>query len=120
MRPFLSLLEIRDLVSEEHISFVSNTPRVARQADGPPDGKRWLRGIPASEIVKLTGDPALPRALVFHDSFTATNLEPFLSEHFERGYYRWGYHFDRKLVESETPDIVIEERSGRSFLLTKP
>ena len=113
-RPFLNLLEIRDLLSEEYIRFVPNTSRIARQADGPPDGKRWLRGMPPSEIVKVTGDPALPRALVFHDSFTTINLELFLSEHFERVYYRWCYHFDRKLVESERPNIVIEERSGCS------
>ena len=99
-------------------------PRAAHAARGEHETEPD-RGALAHEYGSLgddqgTGKAELPRLLVFHDSFVANALEPFLSEHFERAYYRWSYKFDKRLVEAERPDIVIEERVGRAFLVTEP
>ena len=69
-----------------------------------------------------TGDPALPRAVMFHDSF-GVSLEPFLSEHFARIVYSsvsgdWRRNFDPQLVERERPQVVIQEIAER--LLVAP
>jgi hypothetical protein len=57
----------------------------------------------------------LPRAVVLHDSFVATYLEPFLSEHVEEVTYYWQTHIPLERVISHTPDIVIELRNERIF-----
>jgi hypothetical protein len=119
-RRFLQLLRIRGDLSEEYIALRPRSPRQARQESGGARSENWRRRIPLSSIVMETGNAALPSAVVFHDSFVTVALEPFLSELFERVHYRWTYDFDPQLVESERPDIVIEERVGRSFLITEP
>jgi hypothetical protein len=56
----------------------------------------------------------LPRAVMFRDSF-ASNLIPFLSEHFARIRYVWDYNFDHGLILRERPDVVIQEMVERSL-----
>jgi len=63
-------------------------------------------------IVTVIDDPALPRAVIFRDSFTS-QLVPFLSEHFSRAVYVWQNDFDANLVTEEHPDVVIQEIVGR-------
>jgi alginate O-acetyltransferase complex protein AlgJ len=62
-------------------------------------------------VTEIQGS-SLPRAVVFRDSF-ASRLVPFLSEHFSRAVYLWQNDFDPDVVESEHPDVVIEEIVGR-------
>jgi hypothetical protein len=38
---------------------------------------------------------------------------PFLSEHFSRAVYLWQNDFDATAVESEHPDVVLQEIVGR-------
>ena len=62
-------------------------------------------------VTEIAGSP-LPRAVIFRDSF-ASRLVPFLSEHFSRAVYLWQNDFDPEAVESEHPDVVIQEIVGR-------
>ena len=48
------------------------------------------------------------RLVVFRDSFAGA-LVPFLSLHFSRAVYVWQQPFDRGLIESERPNVVIQE-----------
>ncbi len=72
-----------------------------RYTSEPPEGYY--------ETIKETNDPALPKAIIFRDSFTI-NLMPFLDENFCRTDYvfdKWNYDFHKSLVEKEKPDLVI-------------
>jgi hypothetical protein len=62
-------------------------------------------------VTEIPGS-ALPRAVVFRDSFTSA-LAPFLSEHFSRVVYLWQNNFDADEVLKEHADVVIEEIVGR-------
>lgn len=63
-------------------------------------------------------DPALPRALVFHDSFFDGAMNDFLAESFSRTVFV--HHgrpdIERSLVEQERPDIVIHQMVERNLL----
>jgi alginate O-acetyltransferase complex protein AlgJ len=67
------------------------------------------------------GDPPLPRALVWHDSF-GIRLVPFLSEYFHRAAWvrspigAW----DPELVEREHPEIVVHEMAERYLMAPPP
>ena len=62
-------------------------------------------------VTEIPGS-ALPRAVIFRDSF-ASRLVPFLSEHFSRAVYLWQNDFDADIVEKEHADVVIQEIVGR-------
>jgi alginate O-acetyltransferase complex protein AlgJ len=62
-------------------------------------------------VTEIPGS-ALPRAVVFRDSF-ASALAPFLSEHFSRVVYLWQNDFDAEVVQKEYPDVVIQEIVAR-------
>lgn len=47
------------------------------------------------------------KVLVFHDSFTS-NLKKYLNASFGEMTFIWRHTFDKKLIESEQPDIVIQ------------
>ena len=59
-------------------------------------------------------DAALPRAVLFRDSFAA-HLIPFLAEHFERMLCIWDRNFDPAIVEHRTPRVVIQEFVERAL-----
>ena len=70
---------------------------------------------PTDELGRLVTeihDRSLPRAVIFRDSF-ASQLVPFLSEHFSRAVYLWQNDFDAEEVTKEHPDVVIQEIVGR-------
>ena len=70
-----------------------------------------------------TGNPKLPNAIVFHDSFW-WELLPFMGEAFDKGLYVWLTpqseselrFFDAELIEREKPDIVIDEFNERYLI----
>jgi hypothetical protein len=72
-----------------------------------------------ARVVTIHPNRALPRLVMFRDSF-ASALIPFLSEHFSRAVYLWQYNFDPAVVESEHPDVVIEEWVGRKLNVQWP
>jgi hypothetical protein len=69
-------------------------------------------------VTEIDGS-ALPRALVFRDSF-ASRLIPYLSERFSRAVYLWQKGFDAAAVEREHPDVVILEMVARHLVTDEP
>jgi alginate O-acetyltransferase complex protein AlgJ len=63
-------------------------------------------------LVVEVPDAALPRAVIFRDSFTV-GLAPFLSEHFSRAVFLWQNTFDADVVIREHADVVVQEIVGR-------
>lgn len=60
--------------------------------------------------------------VMFRDSF-ATELIPFLSEHFSRSVFIWDQHFNSDVILREQPQVVIHEvveRNLSSLLYTNP
>lgn len=57
-------------------------------------------------------DPALPRVVVFRDSFFDA-LVPYFSEHFSRAVYSRAFSIDYNLIEAEQPDVVVLEVAER-------
>ena len=99
---------LKRVLREQDLLLVPRRPRLARVVEpsgGQPDDEvgRLVTGIPGS---------TLPRAVILRDSF-ASQLAPFLSEHFSRAVYLWQNDFDAEVVEREHPDIVIQEIVGR-------
>ena len=86
--------------------------RVVEPAGAAPNAEegRLVTEIPGS---------ALPRAVIFRDSFV-TALVPFLSEHFSRAVYLWQDDFDAEAVVKEHADIVIQEIVGRHLYTFTP
>jgi hypothetical protein len=117
-RPFMSLIGLRSLLSEELVIIDPPAARTARVVfeRNPEVGLRNYPFAPRSVLIKETGRPELPSALVLHDSFMRVSLEPLLSEHFEIVAYFWAGAFPREDLMRERPDLVIEERSERFFL----
>jgi len=107
------LLSLSDVMPGERLTLVPRVPRRARLI--PTDGT-----LPPGSVAMLvteTGDPALPRAVMFHDSFAQT-LWPFLSEHFAHIAYSWQYNFDPGLIGREKPDVVLDEMVDRVLMAT--
>jgi len=70
-------------------------------------------------VVTEIADTALPRAVMFRDSF-AGRLMPYLSEHFSRIVYLWENDFDPEVVRQEHPQVVIQEYVARHLLVYAP
>ena len=113
-----SMLALSDRFPEERVTFVPKTPRQAVEVPNP----QVPRALFQPTVTMSTGDPSLPTAVVFRDSF-AHELIPFLSEHFRQAVYVWPYPstpremrvFDKSVVEAAKPDLVIDEFVERYF-----
>jgi alginate O-acetyltransferase complex protein AlgJ len=57
-------------------------------------------------------DPALPRVMVFHDSFY-NGLKPFMAENFREATLVHAFHLDMDWIAQERPDAVILEVAER-------
>ncbi len=99
------MLSLGGRLVEETVTLVPKFDRKARDVESPPANSVHLKGAIS---VKEVDDPRLPKAVVFHDSFTVA-LMPFLSESFRRSVFAWTHDFRPELIESEKPDIVIIE-----------
>ncbi|WP_043794437.1 alginate O-acetyltransferase AlgX-related protein [Solidesulfovibrio fructosivorans] len=109
-------------LKEDRIMFVNKDWYKARGAtyDGPMPAPYF-----ETPQYSYTGDPKLPNALVFHDSFW-WELLPFMAESFDKGLYVWlkpqteteFRYFDTALIEKEKPDLVIDEYTERYILPT--
>ena len=71
-----------------------------------------MPGMPGTPGTPAIPGSALPRAVIFRDSFFS-RLAPFTSEHFSRAVYLWQNDFDANIVSQEHPDVVIQEIVGR-------
>jgi len=100
------LLSLEDVIGEERIILA---PKVTlRAVDGVRDYPDPVLEPDRDMVVKVTGDPTLPKLLVFRDSF-ASNLIPYLSESFQSSVFIWTHAFLPEIIERERPDIVILE-----------
>ncbi len=73
---------------------------------------RGLKNPPAGQMITVMPNEALPKAVIFRDSFF-NGLQPFTSEHFSRCVYVSDWMVDRDLIAEEKPDIVILEVAER-------
>ncbi len=91
-------------------------PRIPRRAQETNDGidKSDLTGAYPQVATKLE-ILSLPKAVMFHDSFT-DRLVPFLSEDFKRIVYVRRDSFDTRVVEREHPNVVIQEIVERKLM----
>jgi hypothetical protein len=102
------MMGLTRVLKEEDLLLVPRRTRQSRVveprgAEPTAEEGRLVTEIPGS---------SLPRAVIFRDSFTS-RLVPFLSEHFSRAVYLWQNDFDATAVESEHPDVVLQEIVGR-------
>ncbi len=108
-----SLVGLSPFFREERIDAVVVTPRARIE---PEFRKRYAervrRQLPFAYGID---DPALPKAVVFRDSF-ANALVPYLSENFQRTLYVWDRDLRPGMVEAERPDVVIQQIAERLIL----
>lgn len=109
--PGLDLAEmmgLAGLIQETDLALVPVRPRRARVVEPDVPHPQYI----GPRLVTTSGDPALPRALVYRDSFGSA-LVPFLAEHFQRAVFLWEYDVTPATVRAERPDVVIHEWVGR-------
>ena len=71
--------------------------------------KKWFAG---TDPIISENPAAKVRAVMFRDSF-AHSLVPFLGQHFGRIVYVWQQNWDKRIFDTEKPDIVIDEMLER-------
>jgi len=114
-----SMLALGNLFQEDRIIFVPKHGFKAHYVDAHYQNHEYFQPTKIME----TGDPSLPKAVIFRDSF-AEELLPLLGEHFNRSVYIWPYptdrkklrYFDKEAIAEEKPDVVIEEFVERYFI----
>jgi hypothetical protein len=107
------MLGLADRLPEARVKLVPRDGWNFRRLDGAfPIAARCA--YPELTIATERAGAALPRAVLFRDSF-AENLIPFLAEHFERMLCIWDNNFDPTIVEHERPAVVIQEMVERSL-----
>lgn len=93
-----------DLIQEKHLVYEPNFERRARSVPAYTwPGMPEFRFSTAFEV----DDPALPTAVVFHDSF-GWELRPFLAEHFRRMDCYWTSDFFTAPLAEKRPDIAVQ------------
>ncbi|MBI4807131.1 MAG: hypothetical protein HY795_18095 [Desulfovibrio sp.] len=114
------MVGLEELVTEHKVFMLPKKPLSAR---GVSTGI-FKPGYTQPAQASLRGDvPGLPKAVFFHDSYF-WDILGFLGEHFSRSVYVWmrpglgGKQglFDKELIESEKPDVVVEQVAERFFL----
>jgi hypothetical protein len=109
------MLGVAGAVTEEELRLVPRVPLRARIVEPAHPDTRLMD----ARLVTEHPDRALPRAVVFRDSFGSA-LVPFLSEHFSRAVYLWQYNVDPDVVLAERPQVVIQEWVGRRLSTMPP
>jgi hypothetical protein len=71
-----------------------------------------FKEVTGGTAVSTIPNSALPRAVIFCDSFS-DSLKPYLSEHFSRVVYSRSFALDLGLIDQEQPDVVILEVAQR-------
>ena len=109
------MLGVAGAVTEHDLRLVPRVPLRARIVEPVRPDARFMD----ARLVTEQPDRALPRAVVFRDSFGSA-LVPFLSEHFSRAVYLWQYNVDPDVVLAERPQVVIQEWVGRRLSTMPP
>jgi len=113
---------LTDHFKEDRLWFVNKEGYHARGASYSGPMEDWFLTMPQCSV---SDNPALPRALVLHDSYWWEIL-PFIAESFSQALYVWALpptqqhfrHFDKALVEQFKPNVVIEEFAERYIMLS--
>jgi len=113
------LLGMEDLITEDKLYLMPKRPLRGRGISTGYFAPGYIQPAQGSTV----DDPALPKAVFFHDSYFWEIL-PFIGEHFSRAVYVWvkpgsaeaPQIFDKELIEAEKPQIVIEEIAERFFI----
>jgi hypothetical protein len=102
------MMGLTRVIGESDLMLVPKRSRLARVVE--PAGAEPM--AQEGRLVTEIPGSALPRAVIFRDSFVS-RLVPFLSEHFSRAVYLWQNDFDANVIAAEHPDVVIQEIVGR-------
>jgi hypothetical protein len=104
-----AMLDLSDALAGPVSKLEPRTPRRGRPT--PVSDK------PLADVVGGVGDPALPRAVVYRDSYTET-LIPFLTEHFAAAGYVWSrLGANMKNAPAFSPHVVLQIMADRSLRL---
>jgi hypothetical protein len=95
------MLSLQDQYKEQDVHVVPKTPYKWHVAT---DYNYQL----TQGMVTENDNKALPRLLMFRDSYTI-NMQPYLSDYFSTAVYQWNHSFDPKLVMDTKPDVVVHE-----------
>jgi hypothetical protein len=109
------MMGLMRVLHETDLALRPKRPRQARVVE-PAGGEASAE---EGRVVTEIPGSALPRAVIFRDSF-ASRLAPFLSEHFSRAVYLWQNDFDADVVREEHPDVVIQEIVSRHLYVFTP
>ena len=96
------MMGLNHVISEENRMLIPHEPRRAYVLEQDRPDPLWNNG----RVVLTVPDPALPRLVMFRDSFGSA-LVPFLAEHFNRSVFLWQYDFDPAVIEREKPQFVV-------------
>jgi len=103
------MLSLSDRIKEERITLIPKSPpRAVDALRDYPDPVDLHEYPDRKMVIKETRDPALPKALVFRDSFSWP-LIPYLAESFRSVVFFWKFDFLPEIIERERPDVVILE-----------
>jgi hypothetical protein len=117
--PGMGLARIVGRAAIQHEEVLSATPVDPRSRIKPEHRATYAERVRTlAPIAHGVDDDALPRAIMFRDSF-ANALIPYLSEDFQRILYVWNRDVDPRIVRVEQPDVVIQQILGR-FLGRQP
>jgi len=109
--PGMDLAEMSGLaahITEIDLALVPRRPRQARVVEPAQPHPLFI----GPRLVTARPEAALPRALVYRDSFGSA-LVPFLAEHFSRAVFLWEYDVTPATVRDERPAVVIQQWAGR-------
>ena len=105
-----------DYFREQEVTLIPKKPRKTRKVDYNPSGTY------RDPFAMKQGNNDLPRVIVFRDCFF-DEIIPFFSENFQYSRYYWqSWNPDTPIAEminSDRPDIVIEEKIERFLKLPK-
>lgn len=109
------MINLHDILREQNLALRPVQPRRAKLIEVDTPDPTWNVGRAVFEV----DDPALPKLVMFRDSFGSALL-PFLAEHFRRSVFLWQYDFDPAVIEAEKPDVVIWLMTSRRLQWYEP
>jgi alginate O-acetyltransferase complex protein AlgJ len=103
------MMDMSDQYPDEWLSLTRKIPF------NVPPGAMDPKGMAVTDL----NDRALPRLVFYHDSF-AIALAPMIGPNFRHIFWSFNYEVDPKVIESEKPDLVIDEFLERNLYLPAP
>jgi hypothetical protein len=114
------MLGMTDVYQEEVLGLRPLDARRASFLDWPTERFAELHARPQLVRESFVPDPALPRLVMFHDSFGLA-LQPFLAEHFSKATYVFNpMSFEDSILGREKPGLVIQEITERYLWVDYP